>query len=330
MVLRMPGAPDSHPLDAREIPEPLPGPGEIRLRVLVCGVCRTDLHITEGELPVGKPDLVPGHQVVGVVDRIGETVRAFRMGETVGVTWLHSTCGHCEYCVSGRENLCESARFTGLDADGGYAQAMIVPASHAFRLPESLSPHEAAPLLCAGVIGYRSLKVSGIRPGQNLGLYGFGASAHLTLQVALHWGCQVHVFTRSEAHRKHALSLGAVWAGALEDLPPESMHAAVTFAPSGKVAATALSRLRRGGTVAVNAVHMDLLPALPYSLLYHERCIRSVANLTREDVREFLDLAAQERIHARVNRFRLGEANLALERIKASDLSGASVLDIPL
>lgn len=330
MILGACGAPQSRPLRLMDVPVPEPGPGEIRLRVSACGVCRTDLHIVEGDLGPAKANLIPGHQAVGEVDAIGPGAAAagFRLGELAGVTWLNSTCGHCEFCAAGRENLCQSARFTGLDADGGYAESMVAPASHVFALPEGLTPQQAAPLLCAGVIGYRSLKASGILPGQRLGLFGFGASAHLALQTALIWECRVHVFTRDPMHRRLALSMGAAWAGAPGDKPPQPLHAAVTFAPSGAVAAAALSTLCRGGAVAINAVHMDPLPMLPYPLLYHERCIKSVANLTRADVREFLALAAGGAIHARVNAYDLEDANAALERIKASTIAGAAVLRI--
>lgn len=330
MILGVCGTPQSRPLRLMDVPAPEPGAGEIRLRVAACGVCRTDLHIAEGELVPAdsKGMLIPGHQVAGVVDRIGTGAEGFRLGDPAGATWLHSVCGRCEFCASGRENLCEAARFTGLDADGGYAEYMVVPASHAFPLPHGLSPSQAAPLLCAGVIGYRSLKISGIRTGQRLGLFGFGSSAHLTLQAALMWNCRVHVFTRDPGHRRLALSMGAAWAGTPGERPPEPLHAAVTFAPSGAVVAAALAALGRGGVVAVNAVHMDPLPPLPYPLLYHERCIKSVANLTRADVREFLALAAAGSIRARVNAFRLGDANAALERLKNSSIAGAAVLRI--
>jgi propanol-preferring alcohol dehydrogenase len=312
----------------RELPLPEPGPGEIRIRVDACGVCRTDLHILEGDLGPGREELVPGHQIVGAVEAIGAGAAGFRIGDRAGVSWLHWTCGVCEYCTTGRENLCEKARFTGWDAEGGYAEAMVVPASHAFPIPESMNAMAAAPLLCAGVIGYRSLKLSGIRPGEALGLFGFGASAHLAIQVALRWGCRVHAFTRNGAHRRHALALGAVWAGSLEEEPPERLHAAVTFAPSGAVAARALSLLRRGGAVAINAVHMDDLPPIPFAHLYQERSIRTVANLTRSDVREFLDMAAQEPFKVSMNPFPLERAEDALERLKASAFLGAAVLEI--
>jgi alcohol dehydrogenase, propanol-preferring len=328
MVLSAPALPGSPFLTERDLPVPEPGPGEIRIRIHACGVCRTDLHIVEGELAAGKRDLVPGHQVVGRVEALGSGAEGHRVGGTVGVAWLYRTCGACEFCRGGQENLCPDARFTGLHADGGYAEAMVVPAANAFPLPAGLDPLSAAPLLCAGVIGYRSLKVSGIRPGQALGLFGFGASAHLAIQVALRWDCRVYAFTREEDHRRHALTLGARWAGNIEDDPPEPLHAAITFAPSGRVAAQALARLRRGGTLAINAVHMDDLPPIPFARLYHERGIRSVANLTREDVREFLDLATQEPFQVTRKVFRLGEANLALEQLKASGFLGSAVLDL--
>jgi propanol-preferring alcohol dehydrogenase len=326
MTLTRVGAPESAPLAFRDIPEPVPGPGQVKVRVAVCGVCRTDLHVVEGDLRAGKPDLVPGHQVVGEVDALGAGVEEFHIGDKVGVTWLHSTCGRCEFCLSGRENLCDFARFTGLDADGGYAEAMVVPAENAFRLPEGLDPMQAAPLLCAGVIGWRSMRISGIRPGEVLGLFGFGASAHLTLQAALRKDIRVHVFTREEDHRRQALALGAAWAGPIDAEPPDPLHAAITFAPAGAVVHAALGRLRKGGTVAVNAVHMDPLPPIPYPMLYHERSLKSVANLTRNDVREFLELAAARPFQAAVNPFPLEEANLALARLKASAFLGSAVL----
>jgi propanol-preferring alcohol dehydrogenase len=328
MVARRSNPDGRRTLVLRELPLPEPGPGEIRIRVEACGVCRTDLHILEGDLGPGRPELVPGHQIVGTVEATGAGAEGFRIGDRAGVSWLHWTCGVCEYCSTGRENLCEEARFTGWDADGGYAEAMIVPAAYAFPIPEALDAMAAAPLLCAGVIGYRSLKLSGIRPGEALGLFGFGASAHLALQVALRWGCRVYAFTRNEAHRRHALDLGAAWAGSLEEEPPERLHAAVTFAPAGAVAARALSLLRRGGTVAINAVHMDDLPPVPFAHLYHERAIRTVANLTRTDVREFLGMAAEEPFRVSVNPFPLERAEDALDRLKASAFLGAAVLEV--
>jgi alcohol dehydrogenase, propanol-preferring len=328
MVLRNPGPPDSQPLVLRDMPLPAPGRGEIRLRVQACGVCRTDLHIAEGELAAAKHDLVPGHQVVGVVDAVGQGSHPFRVGERVGATWLFSTCERCGYCLSGKENLCDHARFTGLHANGGFAESMVIPSSHAFAIPEDMRSIDAAPLLCAGVIGYRSLKLSGIRPRQTLGLFGFGASAHLALQVALRWDCRVFVFTREESRRRQAMSLGAAWAGTIDEPSPEPYHSAITFAPSGEVAVRALGGLRKGGTVAINAIHMDPLPPIPFARIYQERCLRSVANVTREDIREFLDMASLQPFKVTVNPFPLEEANLALSRLKESAFLGAAVLEM--
>lgn len=328
MTIASIGASESHPLAARDRPIPRPGPGMLLLRTLACGVCRTDLHIVEGDLKPGKPDLVPGHQVVGRVEALGAGAEGFRLGEMAGVSWLFWTCGACGFCLAGMENLCEQARFTGLHADGGYAEYMIVPATHAFSLPETMDPLAAAPLLCAGVIGYRSLKVSGVRPGDALGLFGFGASAHLAIQVALRWDCRVYVFTREEEHRRHALDLGARWAGPIEEMSPELLHAAITFAPSGRVVSQALTRLRRGGTLAINAVHMDDIPPIPFANLYYERGIRSVANLTRADVREFLGLAVREPFRVSVNAFPLEGANHALAQLRTSAFLGSAVLDL--
>lgn len=322
------GPVETDPLVLRDAPLPEPGAGEIRLRIQACGVCRTDLHVVEGELEPKRAGVVPGHQVIGRVDALGPGATEFRVGDRAGACWLWRTCGTCGYCLSGRENLCEQARFTGLHRDGGYADAMILPASHAIPLPESLDPMRAAPLLCAGVIGYRSLKACGVGPGETLGLFGFGASAHLTLQAAQRRDCPVYVFTRDEEHRKQALGLGARWAGTLEETPPVLLHAAITFAPSGGVVARALSRLRRGGSVAINAVHMDDIPPIPYAALYHERVLRSVANLTRADVREFLDLEVQEPFRVAVNVFPLEDANLALRKVKTSAFQGSAVLAV--
>jgi propanol-preferring alcohol dehydrogenase len=324
-MILVPGTPRGR-LEPRDVPVPEPGPGEVRIRIEACGVCRTDLHILDGELKGGKADLIPGHQVVGLVEKNGPGADLVP-GSRVGVTWLFRACGVCGYCSEGRENLCVTPAFTGLHADGGYAEAMVAPASRVFPLPMELDPLQAAPLLCAGVIGYRSLKVSGLRPGQALGLFGFGASAHLAIQVAERWGCRVYAFTREADHRAHALSLGAVWAGSLEEPSPEPLHAAITFAPSGRVVARALAGLRRGGTVAINAVHMDDLPPIPYSALYHERGMRSVANLTRDDVVEFLAMAAREPFRLTVNPYPLEAAGEALERLRQSGFLGSAVLE---
>jgi propanol-preferring alcohol dehydrogenase len=328
MVLHRPEPASASPLHAADLPVPAPGAGEIVLRVRRCGVCHTDLHITAGELPVHKTPLVPGHQVVGIVESIGAGVTAFAAGARVGVTWLYDSCGRCDACAGGRENLCVDARFTGYDVDGGYAQFMTARADYAHPIPERFSDTDAAPLLCAGVIGYRALRLSEVQPGQRLGLFGFGTSAHLVIQVARYWGCQVYVFTRSEAHREHARALGAVWAGGAEQRAPAAVHAAIVFAPSGGVVVQALGHLERGGTVVVNAIHLDGIPAFDYDLLYWERTLRSVSNVTRRDAQEFLALADAIPVRASVTVFPLLQANAALAALRTGALSGAAVLDL--
>jgi propanol-preferring alcohol dehydrogenase len=311
-----------------ERPDPEPGRGEILLEVEACGVCRTDLHILEGEVAARFP-IIPGHQAAGRVAAVGPGVEEIRVGDLVGVGWLYRTCGECEACRSGRENLCASARYTGRDADGGYATRMVADARFAYPLPEGLPPADAAPLLCAGIIGYRSLKLSGIRPGGRLGLVGFGASAHLAIQVARHWGCAVYAFSREEVHRRLAREMGAEWVGEVADDPGVRLDAAVTFAPAGEVIAPTLAHLARGATIAINAIHMSPIPALSYHLLYWERGLRSVANYTRQDAEQFLSLAAEIPVRASVERFALDQANAALRRVKAERVAGAAVLEMP-
>jgi alcohol dehydrogenase, propanol-preferring len=313
-------------LETVDIPEPRPH--QIRIRVVVCGVCHTDLHTAEGDLDLPRLPITPGHQVVGVVEQLGEAAGRFQPGERVGVGWLNWTCGVCDFCQNGQENLCPQAQFTGLHADGGYAAYMVVDERFAYPLPAVFSDTEAAPLLCAGIIGYRSLKLSGIRPGGRLGLYGFGASAHLAIQVARHWHCEVYVFTRGAEHRRLAEELGATWTGGAEETPPAALDAAITFAPAGWLIPLALGHLRPGGTLAINAVHLSPIPELPYALLYGERVLRTVANFTRPDAEEFLSLAAEIPIHTEVEQFPLTEANTALQRLKASEIRGAAVLTI--
>jgi propanol-preferring alcohol dehydrogenase len=316
------------PLVPVELPIPEPAPGQIRLRVRACGVCHTDLHLVEGELPLPKLPVVPGHQIVGAVDALGAGVTRFALGDRAGVPWLYSTCGQCGYCCRGQENLCDDARFTGQHADGGFAEWMVAPADFAYPIPDGFPDEQAAPLLCAGIIGYRSLRLSEIRPGETLGLYGFGASAHIALQVARHWGCPVYVFTRSEAHRRHALELGAAWVGQAQDTPPAPLDSAITFAPAGWLVPEALRALRKGGTLAINAIHMSPIPELPYERLYGERTVRSVANSTRQDAAELLELAARIPIHTDVEIYPLAQANLVLQRLKRSEVQGAAVLTI--
>lgn len=328
MVLQQPGSLDSPRLTERDLPARSPGEGEILIRVSHCGVCHTDLHIVEGELPPQKLPLVPGHQVVGVVEGAGRGVTRFSPGARVGVPWLYASCGQCEYCRRGEENLCPQIMFTGYHVDGGYAEFMVARADYAYALPEAFADAEAAPLLCAGIIGYRSLRLSGIRPRERLGLFGFGASAHLAIQVARYWGCEVYVFTRSEAHRKLALDLGAAWVGTSQDRPPHELDSAVVFAPAGRVIIDALRHLRRGGTVAINAVHLDQIPAFDYDLLYWERTLRSVSNSTRREASEFLALAAEIPVRVRATLFPLRDANNALVAIERGEISGAAVLEV--
>jgi propanol-preferring alcohol dehydrogenase len=317
----------THPLAEVERDEPTAGPGEIVIRVAACGVCRTDLQLCEGDLAPKHFPIVPGHQIVGRVEDVGSDVARWREGDRVGVAWLGSTDGSCAHCRSGRENLCAQARFTGWDRDGGFATKAVASADYAVPLPDGFSDLDAAPLLCGGVIGYRSLKVSGIRPGGRLGLYGFGASATLAIQVARHWGCRVFVCTRSVAERERAGMLGAEWTGGYEEAPPEPLDAAITFAPAGNVVASALRALDRGGTVAINAIHLDRIPEMPYADLWWERSLRSVANFTREDARAFLELAASIPVRTEREVFALSEANIALERLARGEIRGAAVLD---
>jgi len=269
---------------------------------------------------------VRGHQVVATVESLGPGVEGVTEGDRVGAGWLASTCGECVSCESGRENLCEEARFTGRDADGGYAEAMLADARFVYPLPEAFSDIEAAPLLCAGIIGYRALKLSEVRPGRRLGLFGFGASAHLAIQVARAWKCEVYVFTRSEAHRRLARELGAAWAGSADEDPGVPLDAAVSFAPAGWIVPAALARLGRGGTLVVNAVHTSDIPSFPYERLYWERTVRSVANFTRQDAREFLALAAGIGMRVETETYALRDANEALARLKRGDVQGAAVL----
>jgi zinc-binding alcohol dehydrogenase family protein len=278
-------------------------------------------------LPPAKRPIVPGHEVVGIVDRVGADVRAIKEGDRVGIAWLQQTCGRCEFCASGRENLCLGARFTGYHEDGGYADYALVPEAFAYPLPPVLTDEEAAPLLCAGIIGYRALRLSGLRPGQRLGLYGFGASAHLTIQVARHWGCSVYVCSLREEHRKLARDLGAAWVGGAADAPPDKLHGAIIFAPAGEIVPAALRALDRGGTVAIAGIHMTDIPPINYDRdLFGERTIRSVTANTKQDGLDFLREAAAVPIRPHTRRFRLEEANHALQQLKAGTFQGAAVL----
>ena len=326
MQLSQPAPAASGPLSLVERPDPRPGATELLLRVTACAVCRTDLQIVEGELGAHTLPIVPGHQIVGRVEAVGPSVQGWAVGDRAGVAWLGGTDGACRHCAEGRENLCERARFTGWDRDGGYATHAVVRADFALHLPDGFADLDAAPLLCGGVIGFRSLRVSGIRPGGRLGLYGFGASATLSIQVARHWGCRVFVCTRSSAEQQRASALGAEWVGGYDEKPPEPLDAAVTFAPSGDVVVKALVALDRGGTGAINAIHLDRVPQLDYGKLWWERQLRSVANFTRDDARDFLELAASIPVRTEYDVHPLTDANVALQRLSRGEVRGAAVL----
>jgi len=319
---------EQSPLELVDLPAPITGSGEVRLRVEACGICRTDLHIIEGDLTLPKLPLIPGHEIVGVVDQVGNGVTRFREGDRVGVSWLLSTCGRCTFCRRDQENLCDASCFTGYHVDGGYADFVVAPEAFVHPLPAGFSASEAAPLLCAGVIGFRALHQSNIKPRGRLGLYGFGGSAHIAIQVAIHWGCEVFVFTRSEEHRALAQQLGAHWTGRAEDDPPGRIDSAVIFAPVGRLVIEALRVLAKGGTIAIAGITMSPIPELDYDLIYQERTVRSVANSTRQDVLDLLKLAADIPIRTEVHTFPLDEANRALHLLKQSRLNGAAVLRI--
>jgi propanol-preferring alcohol dehydrogenase len=316
-VLRSPRPVGENPLAVDDLARPEPGPGQVLLRVRACGVCRTDLHIVEGELKPRRDAVIPGHQIVGETSD----------GRRVGVCWMGGTDGACWYCRHGLENLCDAPTFTGYDVDGGYAEYAVARADFVFPLPDALDDLHAAPLLCAGVIGFRSLRVAGVEPGERVGLFGFGASAHLAIAVLHAWKCPVYVATRGEGHRKLAASLGAEWVGEEHAQPPVALDRAITFAPSGDVVVAALASLRKGGVVAINAIHLDRIPQFDYdSLLWGERQIRSVANMTRQDARDFLQVAAEIGLRPKVTVFRLDQANEALQAAKKDAIDGAAVI----
>jgi propanol-preferring alcohol dehydrogenase len=327
MVLEQSADVSTNPLALRELAVPEPGPGQVRVRLSVCGVCRTDLHVVEGDLPPAKRPIIPGHEAVGVVDRVGRDVHDVKEGDRVGIAWLQETCGRCPFCRSGRENLCAAAAFTGYHRDGGYAEYLVAPAAFVYPIPPTFTDDEAAPLLCAGIIGCRALRRSEVKPGQRLGLYGFGASAHITIQVARHWGCQVYVCSLREEHRRLARELGAVWVGGAAESPPEKLHSAIIFAPAGDLVPPALQALDKGGTLALAGIHMTPIPRIDYDRdLFGERTIRSVTANTKQDGLDFLREAAAIPIRSHTRRFSLGEANLALQTLKAGTIQGAGVL----
>ncbi len=324
--LSQPDEIERSPLRFMEIAEPQVGPGQLLLRVQACGICHTDLHTVEGEIIPKAYPLTPGHQVVGTVAEMGEGVEGWAIGDRAGVPWLYRSCGVCGHCERGEENLCAEAEFTGFDVDGGYAEYMLAEARFALPLPTELSEISIAPLLCAGIIGYRSLHQCDLKPGERLGLVGFGASAHLAIQVARYWGCEVYVFTRSEGHRRLARDLGASWVGGSRDQAPALLDRAILFAPVGNLVPVILGKLRPGGTLAINAIYLSNIPEMEYSLIYSERTLRSVANATYRDGVEFLNLAAEIPVHATVQTYPLGEANEALFDLKHSRIDGAGVL----
>jgi len=327
-VLQTPAAIETNPLEYADVATPQPKRGQVMVRVHACGVCRTDLHVIEGELPPRKSPVIPGHQVVGVIEKRGERAQRFAMGARVGIAWLHQTDGTCEYCRRGAENLCDRPTFTGYSVDGGYAEFIVAPENFVYAIPEGFAGEQAAPLLCAGIIGFRSLRLSGIKAGGCLGFYGFGAAAHVAIQVARHWGVEVYASTRDARHQKLALELGAVWAGGTFDEAPKKLEAAIVFAPAGEIVPAALKALKKGGVLVLGGIHMSPIPSFNYDLLYQERVIRSVANNTRKDGEDFLRVAAEIPIRTRVQSFPLREANRALNALKNDAIPGAAVLRV--
>ncbi|NUO59154.1 MAG: zinc-binding alcohol dehydrogenase family protein [Hamadaea sp.] len=322
-----PGPMRTGPVRLTERPVPEPGPGELLLRVSVCAVCRTDLHVAEGDLPPHRSPVVPGHEIVGQVVGLGPDAQGFALGDRAGVAWLRHTCGECAYCKRGAENLCADSRYTGWDADGGYAQYAVVPADYAYHLPENYPDEEVAPLLCAGIIGYRALRLSEVPPGGVLGVYGFGGSAHLTAQLAIALGARVHVMTRSKAAQELALSLGAASATGAGERPPERLDSAILFAPVGDLVPVALAALDRGGTLAVAGIHLSDIPPLRYEQhLFYERTLRSVTANTRDDGREFLSLAARHRLRVHTIGYALSQADRALTDLAEDRVDGVAVL----
>jgi propanol-preferring alcohol dehydrogenase len=322
---------ERNPLQITEAPVPQPERNQVLIKVSACGVCRTDLHVIEGELPKQVLPIIPGHQIIGRIELIGDGVANRKAGDRVGVPWLHRTCGECEFCREGKENLCENALFTGWLVNGGYAEYAVAPADFVYPIPEAFSDVEAAPLLCAGIIGFRSLRLSGIEgksPGKRLGLFGFGAAAHVAIQVARHWGVEVYAFTRDERHRRLAAELGAVWSGGSLDQPPAKMDSIIVFAPAGELVIAALKVLQKGGTLTLGGIHMSRIPPIDYQLLYHERVVRSVANNTRQDGMDFLRVAAEIPIKMQTQIFDLVETNTALNALKYDAVRGAAVIKI--
>lgn len=328
VLINKTGPVDSSPLEMTDLPVPNITEDEILIRVKACGICHTDLHIIEGELTPAKLPLIPGHQVVGVVEKMGKSVKDFKSGDRVGIPWLYEVCGKCEFCLKGQENLCNNARFTGYHVHGGYAKYMVSKECFTYSLPHNFSDESVAPLLCGGVIGWRSFRLSQIKSGELLGLYGFGSSAHLVLQIARHYGCRVFVFTRTSAHQTLAESLGAEWTGNPESTPPAQMDSVIIFAPAGNLVPLALKSLKKGGRLILAGIHMSPIPQMPYQLLYEEREIKSVANSTRQDIKDFLKAVEKIPLKITTRSFTLTQANQALQLLKAGKINGAGVLRI--
>jgi propanol-preferring alcohol dehydrogenase len=327
MVLEANAPIDSDPLQWVECPAPEPGPGQVRISVRCCGICRTDLHVIEGDLPARKLPLIPGHQIVGVVEAAGDGCSRLAVGRRVGVAWLRHTCGQCRFCESGRENLCGDQRFTGYHADGGYAEETVVDEDFAYEIPDAFDDVEAAPLLCAGIVGYRALKRANVPDGGRVAIYGFGSSAHVIAQIVLHRGCELYVVTRGETHRQLARDMGAVWAGESADEMPVRVDSAILFAPSGDLVPPALRKLDKGGTLSLAGVYMTPVPEMDYAeCLFHERDVRSVTANTRADGRELLDIAAAIPIRPRTTTYPLQDANRALQDLAADRINGTGVL----
>ena len=329
MTLGQPAPIAARPLSLRDLPVPAPGPGQVLVKVRACGVCRTDLHVVEGDLPPRRSPVVPGHQVVGEIAAVGAGVDGRAVGERVGIAWLHRTCGACRFCTSGRENLCVAQDFTGWTVDGGFAEHMVAPADFTYPLPEGYGDLAVAPLLCAGIIGYRCLRKTGITgwSGARLGIYGFGAAGHVCIQIARARGAEVYVCTRDrERHQALAIELGAAWTGGATEAPPVKLDASIVFAPAGELVPPALSHLDDGGTLVLGGIHMSDIPSFPYSLIYRERTVVSVANNTREDGRELLEEAARVGVVTHTEQFRLEQANEALLKLATDGIRGAAVL----
>ncbi|MCZ6470505.1 MAG: zinc-dependent alcohol dehydrogenase family protein [Gammaproteobacteria bacterium] len=323
MILEKPGV----PLQLLKKPDPIPGPGQVLVKISACGVCRTDLHVVDGDLPEPKLPIIPGHEIVGRVAGLGEGVDHFKLGERVGIPWLGSTCGRCSYCKSGTENLCDEPGFTGYQIDGGYADITVADARFCFPISADYPDAELAPWLCAGLIGYRSLSMVGKKSGR-IGIYGFGAAAHIVTQVARYQNREVYAFTSpgDRAAQEFALEMGAIWAGDSDRAPPDELDAAIIFAPVGSLVPAALRSVRKGGVVVCGGIHMSDIPGFPYQILWGERVLRSVANLTRQDAKDFLELAPRVPIRTRIEKFALEDANLALEALRSGNLTGAAVL----